>query len=123
MKLPCNVDQDENNKITNIVWTKDDLSLQVGVEDRIDFGYDGSLTIFNVQKRHEGRYKCKVKTLRDEASAEVEMSNLSMFNLKFGWFNHGLGSVEDMIQKQHRRSWISFTQLITHGSTHPQIFK
>jgi len=73
LKLPCNVDQDENNKITNIVWTKDDLSLQVGVEDRIDFGYDGSLTIFNVQKRHEGRYKCKVKTLRDEASAEVPL--------------------------------------------------
>ena len=92
MKLPCNVDQDENNKITNIVWTKDDHSLQVGVEDRIDFGYDGSLTIFNVQKRHEGRYKCKVKTLRDEASAEVEMSKLSSIrNLKFGWFNHGLG--------------------------------
>ena len=29
--------------------------------------------LFNVQKRHEGRYKCKVKTLRDEASAEVPL--------------------------------------------------
>ena len=43
----------------------------MGLEDRIDFGYDGSLIIFNVQKRHEGRYKCRVKTLRDDASAEV----------------------------------------------------
>ena len=67
------VDNDDRNRITNIAWTKDDLSLQVGVEDRIDFGYDGSLTIFNVQKRHEGRYKCKVKTLRDDASAEVPL--------------------------------------------------
>ena len=72
-KLPCRVENDERNRITNIAWTKDDMSLQVGVEDRIDFGYDGSMTIFNVQKRHEGRYKCKVKTLRDEASAEVPL--------------------------------------------------
>ena len=54
-KLPCLVDNDERNRITNIEWTKDGDSIQVGVEDRIDFGYDGSLIIFNVQKRHEGQ--------------------------------------------------------------------
>ena len=54
-KLPCQVDNDERNRITNIEWTKDGDSIQVGVEDRIDFGYDGSLIIFNVQKRHEGQ--------------------------------------------------------------------
>ena len=73
LKLPCKVDNDERNRITNIEWTKNDKSIHVGLEDRIDFGYDGSLIIFNVQKRHEGRYKCRVKTLRDGASAEVPL--------------------------------------------------
>ena len=71
-KLNCNVDHDERNKITNIEWTKDGKSIQ-GL-DNIDFGYDGGLTIFNVQTRHQGIYKCKVKTLRDSASAEVPLN-------------------------------------------------
>jgi len=73
LKLPCRVENDERNRITNVNWRKDDKSIQVGVDDRIDFGYDGSLIIFNVQKRHEGTYKCTVTTLRDEASSEVPL--------------------------------------------------
>ena len=73
LQLPCRVENDERNKITDIRWTKGDKKIEVGLEDRIDFGYDGSLIIFNVQKRHEGRYRCRVKTQRDEASAEVPL--------------------------------------------------
>ena len=73
LKLPCMVENDERNKITDIRWTKGDKKIEVGLEDRIDFSYDGSLIIFNVQKRHEGRYRCRVKTQRDEASAEVPL--------------------------------------------------
>jgi len=73
LKLPCRVENDERNRITNVNWKKDNKSIQVGVDDRIDFGYDGSLIIFNVQKRHEGTYKCTVTTLRDEASSEVPL--------------------------------------------------
>lgn len=73
LKLPCRVENDERNRITNVNWKKNNRSIQVGVDDRIDFGYDGSLIIFNVQKRHEGMYKCTVTTLRDEASSEVPL--------------------------------------------------
>jgi len=73
LKLPCRVENDERNRITNVNWKKNNKSIQVGVDDRIDFGYDGSLIIFNVQKRHEGMYKCTVTTLRDEASSEVPL--------------------------------------------------
>ena len=30
-------------------------AISPGGEDRIDYGMDGSLTIFDVEKRHEGR--------------------------------------------------------------------
>ena len=73
LTLPCRVENDERNKITDIRWTKDDKTIEVGIDDRIDFGYDGSLIIFNVQKRHEGRYRCRVKTQGDEESAEVPL--------------------------------------------------
>ena len=73
LQLPCTVVNDERNKITDIRWTKGDKKIEVGLEDRIDFGYDGSLIIFNVQKRHEGRYRCRVKTQGDEESAEVPL--------------------------------------------------
>ena len=72
INLPCNVNHDERNKITSIEWTKDDKSIQ-GL-DNVDFGYDGSLTIFNVQTRHQGSYRCKVKTMKDSASAEVPLN-------------------------------------------------
>lgn len=71
LKLPCDVEIDERNRITDIRWSKDGKKIEAGIDDRIDFGYDGSLTIFNVQKRHEGRYRCRVKTQGDEESAEV----------------------------------------------------
>lgn len=76
LKLPCKVENDEMNRITRIFWTKDEKSIQVGGEDMIDFGMDGSITIFNVQKRHEGLYRCTVTTVKDEESAEIPLKVL-----------------------------------------------
>ena len=73
LKLPCKVDNDEMNRITRILWSKDGQDIQVGGKDFIDFGMDGSITIFNVQKRHEGLYKCTVTTVKDEESAEIPL--------------------------------------------------
>lgn len=76
LKLPCRVENDDMNRITRILWSKDDKNIQVGGEDIIDFGMDGSITIFNVQKRNEGVYRCTVTTVRDEASAEIPLKVL-----------------------------------------------
>ena len=76
LKLPCKVENDEMNRITRILWTKDDQPIEVGGEDIIDFGMDGSITIFNVQKRHEGQYKCTVTTVLDQESAEIPLEVL-----------------------------------------------
>ena len=73
LKLPCKVDNDDMNRITGIVWTKDDQGIQVGGKDIIDFGMDNSITIINVQKRHEGLYKCTVTTVKDQESAEIPL--------------------------------------------------
>ena len=73
LKLPCKVDNDDMNRITGIVWTKDDEGIQVGGKDIIDFGMDNSITIINVQKRHEGLYKCTVTTVKDQESAEIPL--------------------------------------------------
>ena len=45
------------NRLTNLVWTKDGLAISPSGEDRIDYGMDGSLTLYGVQKRHEGKYR------------------------------------------------------------------
>jgi len=73
LKLPCRVDNDAMNRITRIRWTKNGDDITVGGRDIIDFGMDGSLTIFNVQKRHEGLYRCTVTTVKDEESAEIPL--------------------------------------------------
>ncbi|CAB4069469.1 HMCN [Lepeophtheirus salmonis] len=41
LKIPCNIEKDQMNQITNIQWVK---PFKVGAKDRIDFGVDGSLT-------------------------------------------------------------------------------
>ena len=76
LKLPCKVENDEMNRITKIGWTKNNKSIEVGGEDMVDFGMDGSITIFNMQKRHEGVYKCTVTTVKDEASADLVLKVL-----------------------------------------------
>ena len=76
LKLPCKVENDDMNRITKIGWTKNNKSIEVGGEDMVDFGMDGSITIFNVQKRHEGVYKCTVTTVKDEESAELVLKVL-----------------------------------------------
>ena len=74
LKLPCSIEHDPSNQITSLVWTKDSEEISPGGEDRIDYGMDGSLTIFDVEKRHEGRYRCTVGTKRDTAFAEVPLT-------------------------------------------------
>ena len=76
LKLPCKVENDAMNRITRILWTKDGQPIQVGGEDIVDFGQDNSITIFNVQKRHEGRYRCMVTTVLDQESAEIPLEVL-----------------------------------------------
>jgi hypothetical protein len=76
LKLPCKVENDDMNRITKIGWTKNNRSIEVGGEDMVDFGMDGSITIFNVQKRHEGVYQCTATTVKDEASAELVLKVL-----------------------------------------------
>ena len=73
VKLPCKVDHDMSNRITNLEWTKDGERISPGGEDRIDYGMDGSITIFDVKTRHQGVYRCAVTTVRDDAFAEVPL--------------------------------------------------
>ncbi len=62
LKIPCRVENDPGNRITNITWEKDGNPISVSSEDRFDFGMDGSVTIANVQKRHGGIYRCTATT-------------------------------------------------------------
>ena len=57
LKVPCNFDHDPLNRVTNIQWSKDGQPLTVGPKDRVDFGMDGSITVDDVQRRHEGEYR------------------------------------------------------------------
>ena len=57
LRIPCIVDIDPLNRITNIKWQKNDTDIKVEAKDRVDFGMDGSITLSNVQKRHEGTYR------------------------------------------------------------------
>ena len=55
LKIPCNVDIDSLNMITNITWTVDGMAF---IKDKgQDFGFDGSILLYNVQKKHEGSYR------------------------------------------------------------------
>ena len=45
------------NRITNVTWTKNEMPIQAGLKDQVDFGFDGSISIANVQKRHSGLYR------------------------------------------------------------------
>ena len=74
LKVPCHVSNDPLNRITNIVWTKDGKAIRIGAQDRIDFGMDGSITISDVQRRHEGEYRCNVTTVHDHASDRISLS-------------------------------------------------
>ncbi len=76
LKLPCKVDHDVKNRITRIQWLKNGTALSHGGDDTIDFGWDGSISIFSVQRRHEGIYTCKVTTVNDEESAEINVKVL-----------------------------------------------
>eukprot|EP00094_Tigriopus_californicus_P008856 TCALIF_08537-PA protein Name:"Similar to Hmcn2 Hemicentin-2 (Mus musculus)" AED:0.16 eAED:0.19 QI:0/-1/0/1/-1/1/1/0/1771 len=68
LKIPCNFNNDPLNRVTNIQWTKDGKPIEISAQDRIDFGIDGSITIADVQKRHEGNFVCNVTTVLDNAS-------------------------------------------------------
>lgn len=68
LKIPCNFKNDPLNRVTNIQWTKDGKPIEINAQDRIDFGMDGSITIADVQKRHEGNFVCNVTTVLDNAS-------------------------------------------------------
>lgn len=70
LKIPCRVDNDPANRITNITWEKDGNPITVSSEDRIDFGMDGSVTIANVQKRHGGIYRCTATTGKTRSRAQ-----------------------------------------------------
>ena len=56
-----------------MIWEKNGTKIAYGGDDIIDFGMDGSITIFSVQRRHEGVYTCKVKTVYDEESADIKV--------------------------------------------------
>ena len=65
--LPISVSTvDSHNNITNIYWEKIG-----GNTFDFDRGMDGSITILDVQKRHEGEYKCTLTTQYDSASTTV----------------------------------------------------
>ena len=63
-------------RITRIQWLKNGTALAHGEDDTIDFGWDGSISIFSVQRRHEGLFTCKVTTVNDEESAEINVKVL-----------------------------------------------
>ena len=60
------------NRMTSLLWSKNSRKLETGY----DHGMDGSITIANVQKRHEGIYRCTVTTVMDQASDEVVLKVL-----------------------------------------------
>ena len=65
-KTNCVFVVDAQNNITNIDWER------IGNNNAdFDRGYDGSITISNVQKRHEGKYKCTLTTQYDSSNAIV----------------------------------------------------
>ena len=74
LKIPCHVGNDPLNRITNIQWTKNGKPITIGAQDRIDFGMDGSITISDVQRRHEGDYKCNVTTVHDHGADSISLS-------------------------------------------------
>ena len=59
---------DAKNNITNIDWEVVD-----GQAVEFDRGFDGSISISNVQKRHEGRYRCILTTQYDSSNATVSV--------------------------------------------------
>lgn len=71
--MPCKVENDPLNRITNIAWTKDGAPIDIGPKDRIDFGMDGSLTVGDIQRRHEGTYRCTASTVLDNATDVVNV--------------------------------------------------
>ena len=52
------------NRITNVTWTKNEMPIQAGLKDQVDFGFDGSISIANVQKRHSGLYRYLIKIVK-----------------------------------------------------------
>ena len=63
LKLRIEIQVDPSNRITNIKWSKNNESIQVGAEDRVYYGADGSIAIANVQKRHSGLYRYNFKKM------------------------------------------------------------
>ncbi len=67
LKMPCSFEHDARNRVTNIKWEKDGGGDVFGGggggggqgddDTRVDFGADGSITIQQVHRRHEGNYR------------------------------------------------------------------
>ena len=93
LKIPCRVDNDPGNRITNITWEKDGNPISVTSEDRIDFGMDGSVTIANVQKRHGGIYRCTATTgnFRFYLVSPQKSSQDSSVGIALEWYWEGPG--------------------------------
>jgi hypothetical protein len=73
LRIPCTFSHDPLNRITNIEWTKNDAAIDIGPGDKIDFGMDGSITVNDVQRRHQGDYRCLVRTVEDNATDVVNI--------------------------------------------------
>ncbi len=58
LRIPCNFRHDRLNRVTAISWHKDGGDVADSPGDRVDFGADGAVTIQDVQRRHEGNYRC-----------------------------------------------------------------
>ncbi len=73
LRIPCHFSNDPLNRVTNIEWSKDDEPIAIGPKDKIDFGMDGSIIINDVQRRHQGDYRCTVVTMLDNATDVVSI--------------------------------------------------
>ena len=72
LPIPCHFAHDPLNRVTNIEWTKDESPIDIGPKDKIDFGMDGSIIISDVQRRHQGSYRC-VQRLRRLTGLKIEL--------------------------------------------------
>ena len=80
LKLRIEIQVDPSNPITNIKWSKNNESIQVGAEDRVYYGADGSIAIANVQKRHSGLYRYNLKIKNANFATVVSVENPIRFS-------------------------------------------
>ena len=53
LRIPCKVDHDPLNRLTNIMWSLNDEP----IEGIFEIGSDKSLNIASVRKQHSGTYR------------------------------------------------------------------